>query len=383
MANYVDYNNAQSVFGGYASAIKAATIQYSTMPSATEDNLGQIAQFTGETNQNYTQGFFYKCTRSGTAPSYTYSWQNIELQDSNLFIVTGTINEQGEVTALDKTPTEVLAALNASKMLFYKDGESFLSIVEYLYSNGVLTVEFSCPLLLTSPRISPSANYVFCVSYGLSSWTFISTSQVHFTSAVTWPTDEPDSTWENVIVQYIGQDTDERYKKGYFYKCVANEGSDPTTYRWEQWDVQPNYHIEQSYIDNLSTGINVKDYGAIGDNYNDDTQAFEDAMAAAITAGTNIIIVPRGTYHLYGWTHPSTTMSTAFRFIGENREKTIIKYPRFVASYGITCENITFFKGSSPLSYDSGYPSNLRGEISIIVTPEYANANITFKNCKP
>lgn len=36
-------------------------IQYSTMPVASADNLGDIVQFTGTTDANYTNGYFYRC----------------------------------------------------------------------------------------------------------------------------------------------------------------------------------------------------------------------------------------------------------------------------------------------------------------------------------
>ena len=41
-------------------------VQYSTMPTASADNLGDIVQFTGTTDANYTNGYFYKCVGTGT-----------------------------------------------------------------------------------------------------------------------------------------------------------------------------------------------------------------------------------------------------------------------------------------------------------------------------
>lgn len=51
-------------------------VQYDTMPTASADNLGDIVQFTGTTDANYTNGYFYKCsqgTSSATASQTTGS----------------------------------------------------------------------------------------------------------------------------------------------------------------------------------------------------------------------------------------------------------------------------------------------------------------------
>lgn len=54
-------------------------VQYSTMPTASADNLGDIVQFTGTTDANYTNGYFYKCVSDGQDPA-TYSWSQVSVQ---------------------------------------------------------------------------------------------------------------------------------------------------------------------------------------------------------------------------------------------------------------------------------------------------------------
>lgn len=44
----------------------AATPQYSTMPVADSTNVGEIVQFTGATDANYTHGYFYECVETQT-----------------------------------------------------------------------------------------------------------------------------------------------------------------------------------------------------------------------------------------------------------------------------------------------------------------------------
>ena len=46
----------------------------------------------------------------------------------------------------------------------------------------------------------------------------------------------------------------------------------------------------------LTPYVNVKDYGALGDNSHDDTQAFLDAIAAATSTKKNTVYVPNGRY---------------------------------------------------------------------------------------
>lgn len=55
------------------------TIQYSTMPTASVSNLGQIVQFIGATDANYTNGLFYECVSDGQSTP-TYSWEIKDVQ---------------------------------------------------------------------------------------------------------------------------------------------------------------------------------------------------------------------------------------------------------------------------------------------------------------
>jgi hypothetical protein len=54
-------------------------IQVSTMPTAAAGELGNIYQFVGTTDANYTNGYFYKCVSDGQNPA-TYSWTQTDVQ---------------------------------------------------------------------------------------------------------------------------------------------------------------------------------------------------------------------------------------------------------------------------------------------------------------
>ena len=72
-----DYNPATKK---YVDDNKGQTIQYETMPTASADYLGKIVQYTGTTNANYTNGYFYVCVSETENDVTTYSWSNVEVQ---------------------------------------------------------------------------------------------------------------------------------------------------------------------------------------------------------------------------------------------------------------------------------------------------------------
>lgn len=53
-------------------------IQVSALPTASADELGNIYQFIGTTDANYTNGYFYKCT--GAGDPVVYSWTQVNVQ---------------------------------------------------------------------------------------------------------------------------------------------------------------------------------------------------------------------------------------------------------------------------------------------------------------
>ncbi len=71
----------------YVDDNKGQTIQYETMPTPSADYLGKIVQYTGTTNVNYTNGYFYVCVSETENDVTTYSWNNIEVQASDGIII--------------------------------------------------------------------------------------------------------------------------------------------------------------------------------------------------------------------------------------------------------------------------------------------------------
>lgn len=70
-------------------------IQYDVMPTPDETTLGKIIQYVGETNETYTNGYFY-IGISDNEENPTYSWQQIDVQPTNDFKISfNTINFGG------------------------------------------------------------------------------------------------------------------------------------------------------------------------------------------------------------------------------------------------------------------------------------------------
>lgn len=65
-------------YAGGGSDTSASLAQFDTMPTASADNLGDIVQYVGETDANYTNGYIYQCT--GAGEPVVYSWTQIDVQ---------------------------------------------------------------------------------------------------------------------------------------------------------------------------------------------------------------------------------------------------------------------------------------------------------------
>ena len=58
------------------------TIQYKIMPAPSENELGKIVQYVGETAGSYIKGFFYRCVEVPNTDPTEYEWVNQEVQES-------------------------------------------------------------------------------------------------------------------------------------------------------------------------------------------------------------------------------------------------------------------------------------------------------------
>lgn len=154
--------------------------QYDTMPTPSVSNVGQILQYIGTTNVDYTKGYFYECVESPVG-SGTYIWKYTNVQDSYTKI------EIGDLTNLPDNTKNVVENIVDIQLEINQLQGSLLDKEDRFRYNVI-----------------PPASAIL----------------------------------EGVIIQYIGA-TNANYTNGYSYQCVESPiGSG--TYIWTQKNVQPS-----------------------------------------------------------------------------------------------------------------------------------------------
>lgn len=85
--NFPTENSTNLVYsGGVYTALqeKQDIIQVSEMAVASNDELGKIYQYIGVTNNNFTNGYFYKCVYDSGNDSYSWNAIKVQSQDSHI-----------------------------------------------------------------------------------------------------------------------------------------------------------------------------------------------------------------------------------------------------------------------------------------------------------
>ena len=83
--------------------------QYTTMPTASASNVGDIVQYVGATGSGYTKGYFYQCSAQGTTPE-TYFWSRINVQPAGAGAA-----EWGDIAGTLSNQTDLQTALNGKQ----------------------------------------------------------------------------------------------------------------------------------------------------------------------------------------------------------------------------------------------------------------------------
>ena len=261
--------------------------QVATLPIASADLLGKILQYVGATDQNYTNGYFYKCVSDG-AVDPTYSWENINIQDIPSGVALTIIDVANDTEAQVKAKLQSYYA----NYLLGKEYEIYLknlkwghgcTVVPYSVttSGNSTTIDFEGNFDLTyynsatenygvyyRPLLKGSLTLVLddgvvstyntgsgTVGYlpyylnqilgmdNMSSYTptgqYNPATKKYVDDNTVKRASLPTASSSNlgVIYQYVGT-TDQNYTQGYFYQCVS-DGGNPATYSWERVDVQP------------------------------------------------------------------------------------------------------------------------------------------------
>jgi len=241
-----------------STAVAGVETQYSTMPTASEDNLGQIVQYTGTTDGTYTNGHFYQVVSDGGDPA-TYSWANINVQDGKamkVFIYKdpyASFPYQSETTAFWNALTDAMEK-DPDSVIVKKITNGDIASVQYSSYNGTRSIQ----LTFIRPNDTALGGYQILFNQVIKANKRTSDTHWNVTYKLTRPALPVDgdkivnvasvdyvdsnipqkstlptasSTLEGKIYQYIGT-TDSTYTNGYFYKCVSDGEATPT-YSWE------------------------------------------------------------------------------------------------------------------------------------------------------
>ena len=315
--------------------------QIDTLPTAASTNVGKIYQYTGTTDANYTNGYFYQCVSDGAATP-TYSWEQLNVQPAggsgNAF-PTLELETFFNIINGGRVDTEEMRDFFDERITSMLTETPKIGIVVFKYDNNGKTEMWSC----TSNATSQSTQYDFYLintttrtsgyDYALAvrgSWnnsifttnsvttyqnpinaiayksdvltktnssSYTPTSDYHPATKKyvddnkgqtiqysTMPTASADTVGK--IVQYIGT-TDSTYTNGYFY-IGETDGESTPTYSWAQLDVQPSSGGggDKDYIAvNVSAGISISTLKSRTDSTLTITNATVlNAVASTITA---------------------------------------------------------------------------------------------------
>jgi len=204
IASDVWFNDGDSLEEKWANLnSEVQTIQMNELPTATEELFGTVYQYTGDTTDDYVNGYFYQCAiiddgSGGTA----YGWVEKEVQSGTLTIST---EEENQIQQLED-------GLFVDS--FLKDVENLpedTDIKDKLYrvSDHVYLGDDENDEAIELARYSDIENNIIQVA--------------------TLPT--ASSSNVGVIYQYIGNTTDD-YTNGYFYQCIADMSVSPIQYSW-------------------------------------------------------------------------------------------------------------------------------------------------------
>jgi len=163
--------------GAYSDLSGAPTIpaptQVSTLPTASVDELGNIYQFIGTTDANYTNGYFYECVSDGQATP-TYSWTQKAVQPSSGGLPSQT-GQSGKFLTTDGTDA---SWSNLTKV------NTTITLTAAGWSSNTQTVSVtgvsSSSVVFVAPDPSDTTDYVaagiLCTSQATNSLTFTATT---------------------------------------------------------------------------------------------------------------------------------------------------------------------------------------------------------------
>ena len=222
---------------------KQNIIQYSTMPAASADNLGTIAQYIGADSPAYKSGYWYKVVSDGEATP-TYSWELIKYSADVDMALDPTSNNPVANSVL--TPAlaskcsqlDTLPAASADlvgKIVQYTGGTSGSLNHGWFYqcvSDGEPTPTYSwVNVSVQEPTEIATASKVGVVKPG-DGLNVDSAGALKVVRRLEEISELPAATVDNLNKCYLLTADQTGYTKGGTYQCQVVAESDPATYEW-------------------------------------------------------------------------------------------------------------------------------------------------------
>lgn len=171
-------------------------VQVEVLPTASAEELGNIYQYVGATNANYTNGYFYKCVSDG-ASTPAYSWEAISVQSvTKEQVGLGNVDNTSDADKPISTATQ--AALDEKASIVSLEGKlDKTTAASKLYGTNASgqQVRYDLSYFAAASDLDPL----------VIQWSVLP---------------EPTASLEGVIYEYVGE-TNSTYTNGYFYKCVG------------------------------------------------------------------------------------------------------------------------------------------------------------------
>jgi len=151
-------------------------IQYEIMPVASEETVGKVCQYVGDTTADYTHNYFYECVADTSTTPATYSWVQTSVQSGGGSVDIATPEKNG----ISK-PDDVTIFVNSSGTLYTKVWAG--TIAKYLAIKD--SIPNDTTIIITDSDDIPSDPYV-----------------VNGVKIVPWAS----GTWEDIAAMIAGHD---------------------------------------------------------------------------------------------------------------------------------------------------------------------------------
>ena len=241
-----------------------STIQVSQLPVASADELGNIYQYIGDTDTNYTNGYFYECVEvtPATDPK-TYEWKQKNVQGGGTgnanFDITpehnmASTSANGEHLIFDFTEAETLEVRASIPGSWEK--RKVLATQDYVDSaSGAFVLDTANPCTYNELQDAINAPKVILIKHGGNIYPFVEK----------WESDENNKRYVNIAsLQRQGIDKGAMY---FFFEATIGDFDSPMVYSssFAQATGKPYTDNIVGLLSNLTTTAKTNIVGAVNE----------------------------------------------------------------------------------------------------------------------